>query len=229
MKTPFAAWRQLPRRLIAHTSGVAIIEFAMVLPIVTTMALTGAELTNYITVKMRVSQVALSIADNAARLGNGTALSAKTISEADINDVFIGAKLETGGLDLATNGRVILSDLEPVANPNTTNKFKIKWQRCFGAKTHASSYGKAGDTNLDGMGLPDHLVTTQDDNATMFVEVYYVYQPLIKVSWAPTSELTEIASMAVRDRRDLSDDATSTNPTHPQGIYKVAGVTASTC
>jgi hypothetical protein len=38
----------------------------------------------------------------------------------------------------------------------------------------------------------------------MFVEVYYEYQPLVKTSLSPTSNFTEIASMMVRDRRDLS-------------------------
>ena len=41
--------------------------------------------------------------------------------------------------------------------------------------------------------------------------------------------------MMVRDRRDLSDDTknpdgtTNPNPLHPNGVYKVAGVTPSTC
>lgn len=209
------------RRLAGNTSGVALIEFGYVLPVVLLMSLTGAEMTHYITVKMRMSQIALAIADNAARMGNGTSLAAKTITEADINDVFTGAQMESGGLDLTSNGRVILSDLEPVANPNTTGKYKIKWQRCFGAKTHSSSYGAAGDTNLAGIGPAGRQVTAQDDNATMFVELYYVYKPLLNASWAPTTTLTEIASMAVRDRRDLTGGN--------NGIYPVNGVTASTC
>jgi Flp pilus assembly protein TadG len=227
--TSFALARPM-RRLAADTSGVALIEFAFVLPILVLMSLTGAELTNYITVKMRISQIALSIADNAARMGNGTALAAKTIDESDINDLFAGAQLEAGGLNLQANGRVTLSDLEPTAAGATT--YKIKWQRCFGNKSHASTYGtyNAGSgTNMPGMGPAGRLVTAQPDNATMFVEVYYVYKPLLNGSWAPTTTLMEIASMAVRDRRDLSSDASAANPTHPQGIYNKANVTASTC
>ena len=63
----------------------------------------------------------------------------------------------------------------------------------------------------------------------MFVEVYYDYKPLIGLgTLAPSTTFTEIASMAVRDRRDFSDDSTTTD-LHPNGVYKVAGVTASTC
>ena len=55
----------------------------------------------------------------------------------------------------------------------------------------------------------------------MFVEVYYEYTPLVKSSLAPSSNMTEIASMMVRDRRDTTG---GTN-----GVYQVSGVTASSC
>lgn len=218
------------RRLRDDASGLALLEFAFVLPILILMSLTGAELTNYITTKMRVGQLALQLADDAARMGNGSMLQAKTITEADINDLFAGANLQSGELDLKTNARVVLSSLEPVANPNTTSRYKIRWQRCYGLKTsYTPAYGTAGQTNLTGMGPAGRQVTAQDDNATMFVELYYVYQPLVGLGTrAPASNFTEIASMSVRDRRDLSDDSATTN-LHPNGVYKVAGVTASTC
>jgi Flp pilus assembly protein TadG len=203
-----------------------MLEFAFVLPVVLLMSLTGAELTNYITVKMRMSQLALSIADNAARMGNGSQLAAKTITEADINDVFAGAQTTSGTLDLQAKGRVILSSLQPDAA--NAGRYKITWQRCYGQQTRASTFGKAGDGNLTGMGPAGRQITAQPDNATMFVELYYVYKPLLKSAWAPTTTLVETASMAVRDRRDLTDDSATTN-LHPNGVYKVAGVTAAAC
>lgn len=192
------------RRLRRERRAVALTEFAIGLPVFLMLTLTGAELTNFIITRMRISQVALQLADNAARMGSGSLLSAKTISEADINDLLTGAGIQAGGLDLYKNGRVIVSDLEPVANPNTTSKYKIVWQRCRGSATRASSYGKAGDTGLSGMGPAGRQVFAPDGGATMFVEVYYKYQPLVQTSLAPSSAITEIASMMVRDRRDLS-------------------------
>jgi hypothetical protein len=186
--------------------GLALLEFAIVIPVLLTLSLTGAELTNYIGTRMRLSQVALQIADNAARMGTGTLLTSKSVSETDINDVLTGGALQSNGLDLYNRGRVIISDLEPMANPNTTPpKFKIVWQRCRGTKTaHASGYGVAGDTNLVGIGPTGRKVTAQDYNATMFVEVYYEYKPLIRTGLAPSTTMVETASMAVRDRRDLT-------------------------
>jgi Flp pilus assembly protein TadG len=207
-------------RLRDDRSGLALLEFAFVLPVFLVMSLTGAELTNYVTVKMRVSQLALHLADDAARMGNGNQLAAKTITETDINDLFTGAQLQSGELDLRTNGRVILTDLEPTASPNTAGTYKIGWRRCYGLKTsYARQYPTgSGTTGLTGIGPTGRQVTAQDDNATMFVEVFYTYVPLVGGgTLAPTTTFTEVASMAVRDRRDLTQ------------VYNTAGATVATC
>ncbi len=215
----------LLRRLRSDTSGLALLEFAYTLPILLVLSLTGAELTNYITTKMRMSQIALHLADNAARIGSGSQLSAKQITEADINDLLTGADLQSGELDLLQHGRVIISSLEPMSNPNTSGRYRIRWQRCGGAKVgHKSSWGEAGKsngTNMAGMGPSGRQAIAPDNGVTMFVEVYYEYQPLVGGSLAPDAAMTEIASMMVRDRRDTTG---GTN-----GVYPVSGVTPSTC
>jgi hypothetical protein len=55
-----------------------------------------------------------------------------------------------------------------------------------------------------GPGPAERQAVAPDGGATMFVEVYYRYQPLVGASLAPSTTITEIASMMVRDRRDLS-------------------------
>lgn len=200
---------RITRRLWVSKSGTAVLEFAFVLPILVLMSLTGAELTNYITVKMRISQIALHVADNAARMGNGSQLSAKTVTETDVNDLLTGAQLQAGEIPLYGHGRVILSSLE--IDPAHAGKYRIKWQRCRGTKTdHVSTYGLAGRDNMDGMGPATRQVTVQNSNATMYVEVYYEYVPLIGLgSLAPSRDFVEVASMSVRDRRDLTTKTTS--------------------
>lgn len=204
--------KPLLRRLARDRDGLALIEMAFVTPIILLLGLSGAEFANYISTRMRVSQLALRIADDAARMGTGSQLAAKKISETDINDLFIGANQQSGGLQLSQRGRVILSDLEPVANPNTSGRFKIVWQRCYGAKTnYTRQYGTAGQTNLTGIGPAGRQVTAQDDNATMFVELYYEYRPLVTAAFLPDLTFTDIASMSVRDRRDLTQIYNSEN------------------
>ncbi|MGZ8347170.1 MAG: TadE/TadG family type IV pilus assembly protein [Allosphingosinicella sp.] len=205
------------RSIFRDQSAISLVEFALSLPVFLVMMMTGAELANYVTTRMRVSQVALHLADHAARMGNGSLLAARTVNETLINDVLTGAGLQAGNLDLYTNGRVILTNIEPVAVPNTTNRFRITWQRCRGSLARTSSYGVAGATNLTGVGPAGRQVGAADSGATMFVEVHYRYQPLFSESLTPNLDIRHIASMMVRDRRDLTQ------------IYNTEGATVSSC
>lgn len=204
-------------RFLRDHRGVALTEFAYLLPLLTLLSTFGAEYVNFITVRMRVSQAALHVADSASRMGAGSILVARRLSEADIDDILTGAGMQAGGLSLYGRGRVILSSLEPMNNPNTSNRFRIRWQRCRGTMTHMSSYGVEGDTNLTGMGPTGRQVRALDNNATMFVEIAYAYEPLFWPKLAPSEIIYETASMTVRERRDLTQ------------LYPSTGVTASTC
>jgi Flp pilus assembly protein TadG len=208
-------------RLSRDRRGMAMVEFALSLPFVVTVAMSGAELTNYVTTKMRISQVAQHIADNASRIGTGTVLSNKTISEYQINDLLVGAGIQAAKTNLFTNGRVILSSLEPMANPNTSDRYRIRWQRCKGSKTWPSSYGNAGQTNMTGISVNGQTLKAPDDGAVMFVEIAYDYKPLISTAFVPKAMIREVAAMTVRDQRDYIG---GTN-----GIYNTENVVASTC
>lgn len=226
--------KRLLRELRAEQSGVAIIEFAYSMPILMLCLCVGTELTNYATTVMRVNQIALQAADNAARIGAGSPLTLRTITETDINDLITGAQLQSGNMDLlgthtsinafgdtGNNGRIIISSLEPVAWPNPTNRYRIHWQRCGGAMVntqHPSSYGVQGATNLTGMGPTGRQVIATDASGTIFVEVAYFYQPLFFNDYSITKKykITAIASMPVREPRNTV-------------LNNAAGATISTC
>lgn len=230
----FLKIKKLLRNLRSCQSGVAIIEFAYSMPVVMVMLCVGTELTNYATTTMRVNQIALQTADNAARIGAGSPLALKTITETDINDLMRGAQLQSGNMDIlgthvsigafgdtGRNGRIIISSLEPVAMPNTTNRYKINWQRCAGqmrSTQHPSSYGVQGNTNLTGMGPPGRQVIATDASGTIFVEIAYFYQPLFFNDYSITRDykITAIASMPVREARNTT-------------LNNAAGATISSC
>jgi hypothetical protein len=117
---------------------------------------------------------------------------------------------------------VIVSSLEPVANPNTTNKFKIHWQRCYGTKSWTSSYGVQGATNLTAMGPTGRQVTAPDNGGIIYVEIAYDYKPLISAGLLPQSVIKEVAAMSVRDDRDYSGNGGT-------GVYNTEGATVSSC
>lgn len=199
--------RQLAKRLLNATSGVAMTEFALASPLLMMAGLYGAETTWLTITHMRVNQTALKIADDASRIGEISALSTRKIYESDINDLLYGAHLETSQLDFFANGRVIISSLEVVPDSDPEQQY-IHWQRCKGRMNWPSSYGLEGDGlsgSFDGMGPAGNKITAVEDDAVMFVEVAYNYQPLFGDMFVNQRLITGYAAFNVRDTRDLAD------------------------
>jgi hypothetical protein len=228
-KPPKNSWRSL----WSDCSGLALVEFAYVAPMFMGFVASGTEIANYAVKTTQVSQLALQVADNGARIGEGEPLALRRITEGQINDLFIGAEIHAGNLDIfgwherdgvqRPNGRIILSSLETTANPNPTNTFRIAWQRCRGEYTkYTPQFGEAGQpsgTNMTGMGPAGRQVTAVAGTPVLFVEVRYRYQPLFFNDFAfyGYENMTSTAAMMVRDARDLSQ------------VYPTAGQTPATC
>jgi hypothetical protein len=171
----------------------------------TILGLGGIELANYSIVHMRVSQIAISLADNASRSKEQIVGGVPQLREYDINEAFRAAALQSGPLDINTKGRLILSSLET----NGSGGQYIHWQRCFGgAMKYKSSYGKQGDgatgTAVKGMGPKGKQVKAEAGYAIMFAEVVFDYDPLIFDRFLSKEPIRKIAAMYVRDDRDLS-------------------------
>lgn len=193
------------RRLSRSVSGVAAVEFALSLPVMLSLGLWGAELGNLAITHMRVSQLAMQLADNGSRIGDVSMLESLRIYESDINDMLVGAKIQSGKLNLFEHGRVIISSLEVVPSSESTQY--IHWQRCMGKRTVQSAYGSEGtglDGTLNGMGPTGEEVTASKGDAVIFVEISYEYQPLVSSRFVPNRIISTTATFNVRDDRDLT-------------------------
>ncbi|MFN3988815.1 MAG: TadE/TadG family type IV pilus assembly protein [Erythrobacter sp.] len=206
---------KLCRRLARSTSGLAVVEFAFTAPIVLSMGMLGAETAYFAITHLRVSQAAMQVADNAARIGEQEMLVARRVFERDINDVFVGAEKYGESFSLLEHGRVILSSLEQNAQGGQT----IRWQRCRGAKVFNSSFGVQGTgatgTGFTGMGPAGNQIQATAGSAVMFVEVAYDYQPLTPFSAFGNREIRYTAAFNIRDDRDVSAGISNTNPAAP--------------
>jgi Flp pilus assembly protein TadG len=206
----------LSRRLADDRSGVALIEFAYSLPIVLALGLYGLETAKLAVDNLRVSQVALNLADNASRVGVQNNLAVQQLREVDINDVLEAVRIEGEKLDITRRGRITLTSLEADASGTQ----RIHWQRCIGLKSGAnwdSSYGttspssgtddspaNAGTLAPGGIGPAGAKVIAPPSSGLMFVEVNYEYDPLF-TNWMLTSgRIHYTASFIVRDRRDFT-------------------------
>lgn len=211
------------RRIIRDRRGVAFVEFAYATPVVLTLALFGIELANFQLTTQRVSQAALALADNASRAGAGNPLALIQLQEREINEVLLAADLQTSGLDLLENGRIVLSSLQVNdsdgdgdTDANDTNQV-IRWQRCKGAKAYNSTFGVQGEV-VTAMGPPGNQIAAIPGTAVMFVEITYDYEPIIGAAYFGPTQIHTTAAYTVRDQRDLS------------GIYNTApAAVPSTC
>jgi hypothetical protein len=202
------AWRRDRR-------GVALLEFALSLPVVLPIGLYAIELANFGVQQLRLSQATLTLSDNISRVGVDTNMATQQLREIDVNEVIDGLRRQTASLALTTNGRVTISSLE------TKNGDQwIHWQRCVGLKSgtgYDSSFGHAGDgaaagSSFRGMGNAAEPVIAPDGSAVIFVEINYDYQPLISRYFMGNRKLQQTASYIVRDNRELAAGVTDPDP-----------------
>lgn len=192
-----------PADLRTNQHGVALIEFALCLPVLLVLILVGLEVTNFVLAQHQVRSIAAMTADNASRLRT-------QMSEAYINQLFVGVQKAGAGLDFENKGRVILSSVQN--NTNGDGQW-IRWQRCYGDLTYVSKYGTQGKGQND-TSLPDvHGLQAQPGSALMYVEARYQYEPLIPSSLLANRMITQEVAFVVRQRTD----------------FAISGSNASTC
>ena len=188
------------RRVRQDEQGLAMMEFAFVAPIFATLIFTGLEITNLALAHMRVSQIAMTVADNAGRVTSG-------IDEANVHEVFSGADLIGEPLDFTNNGRIVLSSLEDNGRPGGRAGQTIRWQRCYGNDPVAPAYGEQGDGNndrslRDGLGPAGNRIIASPATAVMFVEVTYQYQPLVGGGFFDPPTIRYESAFNVRGRQN---------------------------
>ncbi len=197
---------RLPARFVADRCGIALIEFAYALPVLLVLGFGGAEVAKLAMTNTRVSQMTLTAADNASRVGEASTLAVRPLHESDINDVFTAADLQAPNLKIYQYGRLIMSSIQR----NAQGGQFIAWQRCRGSKAAVSTYGVEGrgstDTSFAGVGPAGSEIQAPVGGAVILVEGFYNYQPLTAYSGRMIARgpMKSVAVFTVRDQRDLS-------------------------
>lgn len=191
------ARRQLPT-VLRDGSGVAMVEFAFAAPLLLTLILGGVEIANYALAHLRVSEIAVTVADNAGRVPTG-------IDESNIYEVFDGAETVGESIDFEANGRIILSSLEHNEKTGGDEGQVINWQRCWGSLDQPSLYGAEnfGENNDDlefGMGSSANRISSIEGTAVMFAEVVYNYQPIAQFGIFEPTQIRYESAFNVRGR-----------------------------
>ncbi len=156
------------RAIRRQQAGVALIEFALGLPVLIMILMGGMELLNLVVAHQKVSRIATTTADLAARYR-------ASIDEADIGTLMLGAQLSAQGIDFAGDGRIILSSI--TRNVDDDGHW-IRWQRCDGGLSSAESEIGEENEGKDDASIADiEGLAIQAPSNVMYAEVTYLYKP----------------------------------------------------
>jgi len=169
-----ARTRRSLRRFLADKRGVSAVEFAMLLPLMVTLYLGGAEVSQAVAVDRKMTLVARTIGDLTSQATN--------VSDADMNNIKAAASAVIAPFDETKLGITISSvivDAQKVA--------KIKW----------SDKNASGTTRVLGEVVPTSLLpATLRESATypiylIWAEASYAYTPTIGYIITGTKNLTD--------------------------------------
>jgi Flp pilus assembly protein TadG len=148
-----------PARILNEDSGLAAVEFALILPILVLLWIGGVEVTSALSVDRRLNNFASAVGDLVAR--------SKTITYASIDDIF---DLAPGAMypyaDTGMSMRITAIDIDD------DGVSKVAWSRAQG--TAAPAFAK--DLPMNAV-VPATLRVP--DSQLIMSEVYYTYRPAV--------------------------------------------------
>ncbi|MBU6155614.1 MAG: pilus assembly protein [Alphaproteobacteria bacterium] len=169
------------RRFLSSVSGVSAIEFAIILPVMVTMFLGMAEVSNYIEMSRRTASLASTAADLVAQEAS--------VDTADINDVFatmaiVGSPMPAGSIRIAITS--VVADPDGVTNRVAWSDARNRTPRVVGSVVSSAEFPS-------GM-----LLAFQ---GAIMVEVEYPFTPMF-TGIIPSSTLRSV--FYLKPRRSLT-------------------------
>ncbi len=179
---------KLQAALRSNESGMAVVEFALLVPLLSLSILMTADAALLMMATQKVARTAATIADLTAQSDAGT-------SEAQMSDALEAAKILMQPGDLAQDGRVYVSAVQGGANGIGNY---ILWQRCTGGlTTEGSALSNSNNRDVD---LPGDIVLDQNQ-LVIVAEAYLDYTPIFPNS---VFKRQTIRQTAVARPRNLS-------------------------
>ena len=161
--TPALVGTGLIARLRRAADGNVAVEFALALPVLLLMMLGSAELARFVILHQKVDRVAVTMSDLVSR--------AETVSESDLDDIFVAAGQVAQPFDIGNLGVVIVSS---VTNPDGAGPV-VAWQRSGGGALSATSQlgieGEAASLSAD--------FEVRQGETAIIAEVFYDFEPFL--------------------------------------------------
>lgn len=155
--------------------AIAMLEFALMLPLFLGFMLTAIEFGNYIMANNRVQRLAAMSADLVAQSGTGDI----GIGEGQIYDLFSALDLTARPYDLRNDGRIVITGIRGTdLDSNGTTENRILWQRFDGGYVVPPQVGCSKTVAIatlpNGRQLPLGEIL-------FHVQVTYRYRPIMSV------------------------------------------------
>ena len=163
-QTPGTGLARRLHRFLRGRDGVAIVDFALVVPVLVFLLLGAMEVGRYVLLNQKLSRLAISTSDLTSQ--------AKHAVVADINQIFAAAKYTMRPFDIGTRGLVFITSVSTDDTVPITPT--VDWQMSGGGTgTFTSQVGTATGATAT---LPPNF--TMDANQNIIIaEVFYTYQP----------------------------------------------------
>lgn len=155
--------RHKTRDLARDETGLAFLEFALILPVLLLLLLGGIEVSRYIQAAQKVDKLTHTIVDLVAQ--------APTVSTSDLNQIMAAAEHIMTPYDFGDDGVIIVT----CVGYNSAGKLVVKWQHKGGGSLARNS--KVGAVNGTPV-LPTGFVVDARDNV-LIAETYFRFQPMI--------------------------------------------------
>jgi Flp pilus assembly protein TadG len=160
LRTPLrscAAARRLCARFLPHETGIAAVEFALILPILLVLWIGGVEVTSGLSVDRRMNNFASSLGDLVSR--------SKTLVYADIEDIFNLAPQA-----MFPYGTTAMTMRVTAVKMDSSRNAKVVWSRSRSMTAYTA------DTQLNTV-VPDTL--REPGSEIILSEVFYTYRPAV--------------------------------------------------
>lgn len=152
--------------LIWDQKGIAAVEFALFIPLLFTLFLTGFEANRFLLVHQKADRVAYTVADVVTQ--------SKSVTNSQLSMILTSASQIMEPFSFTSEGVVLVSS---VYQPDGTDPPSVRWQYSGGGILPRPS--QVGDVN-DEAQLPGSMALNARDNVIV-AEVFYRYQPLFSI------------------------------------------------
>jgi Flp pilus assembly protein TadG len=198
----------LLRDVLRDCGGLALIEFALSLPLLFGLLMSGLEIANYELANNKIQRLATMMANLLAQNGDGPIAA----TEAQVYDLFTALDISAKPYDIRNSGRVVLTVVKGVdTSGNGTIQNQIVNQQFDGGLTSALPVLGCHTTNI----VPTYSRTLAKDEVMIHAQVSYRYATLFPVRVYDMLNLPTIVTRTAAFRARSKDFDVSPDSNHP--------------